>query len=121
MRAEGMPKPSSQHTAHHIEPGKGKLEMLIARTRLHLHLYGIRINDPANGIYLIQKDEDTPHWSMPNSRGHLKYHTHTYEQWIAQKLKPLKNIDVLKTQLQIIGRILQDNEPKNVISVVKKR
>lgn len=115
MRAEGIPKPSSKHTAHHIVPGQGKLPAITNRIRVHIHMHGIRINDPANGVYLLHKDEDTPHWSMPKSRGHLKYHTHDYERWIAQKIGALNNIDLIKTQLQIIGRILQYNEPKNVI------
>lgn len=119
MRAEGQIKPSHKHTAHHIVPGKGKLEMVTAQTRIHLHLHGIRINDPANGVYLIHNDADTPHWSMPNSRGHRKYHTHEYERWVSQKVRTQTNIDYIKTQLQLIGRILQDNEPKNAIPAIK--
>ncbi|RZK24916.1 MAG: hypothetical protein EOO43_06880 [Flavobacterium sp.] len=114
MRAEGQPKPSSKHTAHHIVPGKGKDPIVNVRTRLHLHQHGIGINDPANGVYLVHKDEYTPHWSMPLSRGHKKYHTNLYETWVANRIRPLKNIDAIKTQLQIIGRILQQNEPKDI-------
>ena len=121
MRAEGQTKPSNKHTAHHIVPGKGKLKVLTAQTRIHLHLHGIRINDPANGVYLVHDDSDTPHWSMPKSKGHLTYHTHDYERWVSQKLTPHTNIDIIKTQLQIIGRLLQDNEPKNAIPVIKKK
>ena len=119
MRAEGIPKPSPQHTAHHIVPGKGKLKAVTTNTRLHLHKHGIHITDPANGVYLVCKDADTPHWSMPASRGHLKYHTHEYEQWMAQRVQRLNNMDMLKTQLQIIGRILQSNEPKVAIQAIK--
>lgn len=114
MRAEGIPKPSAKHTAHHIVPGKGKDPIVNVRTRLHLHQYGIGINDPANGVYLVHKDEYTPHWSMPLSRGHKKYHTDLYETWVANRVRSLKNIDAIKTQLQIIGRILQQNEPKDI-------
>lgn len=120
MLAEGQVKPSNKHTAHHKVPGIGKLKALTYQTRLHLHLHGIRINDPANGVYLICIDSDTPHWSMPISKGHLRYHTHQYEVWISQKLTAHTNIDVIKTQLQIIGRILQDNEPKNAVHFIKK-
>lgn len=120
MRAEGVPKPSPLHTAHHIVPGKGKLKAVTARTRLHLHAHGIRINDPANGVYLVHKDRDTPHWSMPNSRGHLKYHTHEYEDWISKRLQRFNHIDVIKTQLQVIGRILQENEPKEAILAIQR-
>lgn len=114
MRAEGIPKPSSKHTAHHIVPGKGKDPVVNGRTRLHLHRFGIGINDPANGVYLLHKDEYTPHWSMPLSRGHRKYHTTFYETWVSNRIRALKNIDAIKTQLQIIGRILQQNEPKDI-------
>ena len=120
MRAEGSVKPTSRHTAHHIVPGTGKLKKITARTRVHLHKYGIRINDPSNGVYLLSVDSDAPHWSMPNSRGHKKYHTEDYERWVSQKIRPLTNIDFIKTQLQIIGRILQDNEPKVAIPTMSK-
>jgi hypothetical protein len=114
MRAEGIPKPSSKHTAHHIVPGRGKDPVINGRTRLHLHRFGIGINDPANGVYLVHDDEFTPHWSMPLSRGHRKYHTKLYETWISNRIRALKDIDFIKTQLQIIGRILQQNEPKDI-------
>lgn len=118
MRAEGMMKPSSKHTAHHIVPGSGKLKKITSEARLHLHRYGIRINDPANGVYLVHIDENTPHWAMPNSKGHRKYHTHDYERWVSQRVRAQTHIDFIKTELQLIGRILQDNAPKNAIPVI---
>lgn len=120
MRAEGTPKPSPQHTAHHIVPGKGKLPRVTSRTRFHLHIHGIRINDPANGVYLVAKDKDTPHWSMPKSTGHLTYHTIQYEQWVNQAVVHLSNIDFIKTKLQIVGRLLQNNESKQAIPKLKQ-
>jgi hypothetical protein len=119
MLAEGKPKPSSKHTAHHIVPGKGKDEVVTARARLHLHRHGIGINDPANGVYLLHKDEYAPHWSMPRSRGHLKYHTLAYESWVLNRIRARKNIDSIKTELQVVGRLLQSNEPKNIPGIVK--
>jgi len=116
MRAEGTPKPSARHTAHHIVPGKGKLKELTADTRYHLHIHGIRINDPANGVYLVSSDKYAPHWSMPLSRGHKKYHLHEYERVLNEKITLLENIDFIKTQLQIIARMLQANEPKEAIN-----
>ena len=56
---------------------------------------------------------------MPNSKGHLKYHTHEYEQWMAQRVQRLNNMDMIKTQLQVIGRILQDNESKTAVKTIK--
>lgn len=115
MRAEAVPKPSPEHTAHHIVPGKGKLKQVTARTRAHLHAFGIRINDPANGVYLLTKDASAPHWLMPHSRGHLKYHTHDYERWISGKVMLQLDIDRIKSQLQEIGRFLQENEPHDIV------
>jgi len=121
MRAEGVAKPSTLHTAHHVVPGKGKLVELTAGTRLHIHLNGIRINDPANGVYLLHKDEYTPHWSMPKSRGHLKYHTHEYEQFLNGRITMLTGKDTIKKNLQVIGRLLQQHEPKTAIPMIKRR
>jgi hypothetical protein len=89
------------------------------RARIHMHVNGIRINDPANGVYLLTKDKYTPHWSMPNSRGHLKYHTSEYEKWVSNKVRGVKGMDYIKTQLQVIGRLLQQNEPKTAIAMMK--
>jgi len=120
MRAESVPKPSSQHTAHHILPGSGRWrKVLVARARSHIHEHGIRINDPANGVYLLTKDKYTPNWTMPKSRGHLRYHTAEYEVWVSQKIRQLHDIDFIKTQLQVIGRLLQHNEPKAAFAKMK--
>lgn len=121
MRAENVPKPTKYHTAHHILPGKGQYEqMAISRARLKMHLQGVRINDPVNGVYLVSKDKNTPHWSMPKSRGHLKYHTADYEKYVSMKVASLNDKAVLKTQLQLIGKILQQNEPKTAISNIAR-
>ena len=117
MRAEAVPKPTRHHTAHHILPGSGRWKKVeTARARTHIHKHGIRINDPANGVYLVAVDDNTPHWSMPGSGGHKKYHTAEYEGWVAQRISRLTHIDFIKTQLQVIGRILQENEPKDAIA-----
>jgi len=118
VRAEGEPKPSPVHTAHHIVPGSGMLKRVNARTRYHLHINGIRINDPANGVYLVSKDEYPPHWSMLNSSGHKKYHLHIYEEYLNRVLTPVLGEDILKTKLQVIGRILQANQPKEAMGKV---
>lgn len=51
MRAVPIPKPSRNHTAHHIVPGKGKTQYAY-RARVRIHLFGVRINDPDNGVWL---------------------------------------------------------------------
>lgn len=120
MRAEGIPKPSKLHTAHHICPGSGQyLKRDIRRARVYMHTKGVRINDPANGVYLLTKDSYTPHYSMPNSRGHLKYHTKEYETLVAQRIIVSQSHDSIKTTLQVIGRILQQNEPKSAFAEMR--
>ncbi|CCU73522.1 AHH domain-containing protein [Thalassolituus oleivorans] len=119
MAAEGIPKPSAEHSAHHICPGKGKIPALTRMTRIRLHTYGVRINDPANGIYLLCKDCSAPHWSMPESRGHRKYHNHDYEYLLWERISAMTNQDQIKTQLQVVGRIMQQNEPKTAIQKMK--
>lgn len=121
MRAEGIPKPSARHTAHHICPGLGKLPDTTRMARDHLHIHGIRINDPANGVYLITRDSDTPHWDISNSRGHRKYHTHGYEELLWKRLAPRHTMDQIKTELQVIGRIIQQNEPKTAFAKMAKK
>ena len=86
LRADGRPKPSYKHTAHHIVPGKGKTE-LAASARIELHLHNIRINDPDNGVWMIRLKEDKGHWSMKKANSHLEIHTHNYERWILTKLE----------------------------------
>lgn len=118
MAAEGIPKPSPKHSAHHICPGKGRLKELTRQTRLRLHTFGVRINDPANGVYLLIYDANAPHWSMPDSRGHKTYHTKDYERLIWERVTPLIGQDEIKTQLQIIGRLMQQHNVKVMIDEV---
>lgn len=115
MAAEGVPKPSAKHSAHHICPGKGKLPELTRQTRVHIHSFGVRINDPANGVYLLTYDASAPHWSMPDSRGHRTYHTHDYERMVWERIIPLMGQDEIKTQLQVIGRLMQQHNVKVMI------
>lgn len=119
MRAEGVPKPSRHHTAHHVLPGSGQYnKRAISRARVHVHIRGIRINDPVNGVYLVSKDKLTPHWSMPGSRGHLKYHTSDYELYVSNKVRGVQGVDQITTTLQVIGRLLQQHEPKDAIAKI---
>ncbi len=108
MRAVPIPKPSGNHTAHHIVPGKGKTKAAV-RARIRIHLYGIRINDPSNGVWLPTYSKHTPHWSMPNSLGHLQYHTENYESWVLKKVRAKSGELPLKQELKMIGMMLQNN------------
>jgi len=108
MAAEGKPRPSSQHTAHHIAPGKGKTKYANL-ARVHLHRFGIRINDPDNGVWLPTYKKYTPHWSMPESKGHLQYHTHGYENWIQRKVRSRRDERLIRMELNMIGALLKTN------------
>lgn len=114
LRADGRPKPSPAHTAHHIVPGKGKTRAA-NRARLHIHLFAIRINDPDNGTWLVRNKKDVPHWSMPKSLSHLQYHTYNYETWIYESLRVSQTEVAVRQRLRLLGRMLQEgNQPKQV-------
>lgn len=114
LRADGRPKPSSLHTAHHIVPGKGKTRAA-NRARLHIHRFAIRINDPDNGTWLVRHKKDVPHWSMPKSLSHLQYHTYNYETWIYESLRVWQSETSVRHRLKLLGRMLQEgNQPKQV-------
>ncbi|AQT61459.1 AHH domain-containing protein [Cellvibrio sp. PSBB023] len=108
MRAVPNPKPSPNHTAHHITPGKGKTKFAY-RARVRMHVLGVRINDPDNGVWLPRFAKHTPHWSMPEALGHLQYHTEGYEKWVADKLQGRSSESALRLELQLIGQRLQEN------------
>lgn len=109
MRSIPIPKPSSVHTAHHIVPGRGKTkDANLARVRMHR--FGVRINDPDNGVWLPRFKSHTPHWSMPDSKGHLQYHTHGYESWVFKKLRSKSSEVFIRQELRLIGQLLQSNK-----------
>lgn len=109
LRADGRPQPSPNHTAHHIIPGKGKTEFA-ARARLNLHMYDIRINDPANGMWLIRRRRDKGHWSMPNANSHSEIHTHNYERWILFHTMSAINEQVLRGNLLKVRLLLESGK-----------
>lgn len=114
LSAHGKPKPSPKHTAHHIIPGKGKTQFA-ADARIEMHLHGIRINDPYNGVWMLRKKEHKPHWSMPNSHAHLEIHTHNYEKWVFNRLILAETKREAEMALDLVGKLLQDgNQPPEV-------
>lgn len=107
LLADGKPKPSPNHSAHHIVPGKGRLqETYIAR--VHMHTRGIRINDPDNGVWLPMHRKHTPHWSMPNAKAHLQYHTKEYEYNIAARIRTKGTEKLVRYELNFIGKLMQE-------------
>jgi S-adenosylmethionine/arginine decarboxylase-like enzyme len=114
MRASGKPMPSSKHTPHHIVLGKGKTNAA-GLARLHIHRYGIRINDPDNAAWLVKDKKDVPHWSMPNAKSHLTIHTHNYETWVLQSIRVGRSEAALRQKLNLLGKMLQHgDQPKHV-------
>ena len=116
MRASRRPRPSSRHTAHHIVPGKGKSKPVppgrrstANMARVRMHMYGVRINDPDNGVWLPTFKADTPTYAMPKSKGHLEYHTINYEDWVYRKLRLKTSEQTIRQELQQIGNMLQNN------------
>lgn len=110
--AVGEARPGGFFDAHHIIPGKGRWqqnEMLAARLNLHLH--GIGINDPFNGVFLPRNKEDKGHWGSPMSPSHKDIHRFNYETWIASNFargnKPkvafLASLRDVKTKLRFGG------------------
>lgn len=49
----------------------------------------------------------------------LYVHTKSYEEHVSLKVRNLTDMDQIKTQLQIIGRMLQQQEPKAAIAKIK--
>lgn len=87
LTAVAEPKPSLDHDAHHIVMGKGRwLASQMMRARLNLHLNGIGINDPINGVWLPRDKASKGHWATPNSPAHKEIHRYNYESWISTRL-----------------------------------
>lgn len=88
LSAVGEAKPTDLHEAHHIIPGEGRFnKAVIIDARLNLHLAGVGINDPHNGIWLINfMRNKTIDWSTPDAPPHRKIHRYNYETWIGATL-----------------------------------
>lgn len=86
LRAVGEPQPSDRHDAHHIIPGKGRWRQKpLITARLNLHLHGVGINDPFNGVWLPRNKEDRGHCATPKAPAHKEIHRFNYETWIVSK------------------------------------
>lgn len=88
LYAVGEPKPTTEHEAHHIISSKGRYNpQAILRARLNLHMAGIGINDPHNGIWLINFAKNKSHdWATKDAPPHRKIHRYNYETWIGGNL-----------------------------------
>lgn len=119
MLANLDPKPGPNHTAHHIVPGKGKTRFANL-ARVHMHSYAIRINDPDNGVWLPTYKKHTPSWAMPESKGHLEYHTEKYEEWLSMKIRMKRSEVFIRTELTTVGKMLRTNTLPPEARAIKK-
>ncbi|MBU2987046.1 AHH domain-containing protein [Saccharophagus degradans] len=107
MVAACKPRPSPNHSAHHIVPGKGKSRFAYL-ARVQIHINGVRINDPDNGVWLPSYKKHIPDWALPNSLSHLEYHTKIYEHKVWNRIRGHREKQ-LRFQLNILGKMLQEN------------
>lgn len=108
LLADGRPKPSSQHSPHHIVPGLGRTRFANL-ARVLLHRIGIRINDPDNGVWLPMYRKFTPHWSMPEAKGHIEYHTNGYERWIYNRIRIRTGEAFIRMELRTVASLMETN------------
>lgn len=115
MRAQGRPKPSPNHTAHHVAPGRGWTENA-NRARVRMHLYGLGINDGDNGAYMLKAKQFKPHhWFAPHAQAHKEIHTQNYELWVWHKIQKANSEADLRLNLRTIGNMLETGaQPKAV-------
>ena len=75
MEAIGSLKPAKEFEAHAIISGGSEY----ARSaRILLARYGIRIDDPVNGVWLPNFKKNVPHVKMPHAAAHRTIHTPQY-------------------------------------------
>ncbi|WKT59940.1 AHH domain-containing protein [Microbulbifer thermotolerans] len=121
MTAAAEPKPSPHHDPHHIIPGKGRwLQSLIVEARLSMHICGIGINDPLNGVWLPRDRRYKGHWATPKAPAHKELHRYKYEEWIAQKFRKSLPVEAFKGELRLVKAMLKGGgyppsivQPKN--------
>ncbi len=93
--AVGEPKPTNLHEAHHIISGKGRFnKSAMIGARLSMHLAGIGINDPHNGVWLINFAKNKKiDWATTDAPPHRKIHRYNYETWIGARLGSIMSED----------------------------
>lgn len=122
LAANGELQPSPRYAPHHIIMGKGQYrQAMMSAARLNLHLHGLGINDPDNGVWLVHKRTDSDlwkvddstndkprHWAEPDAPVHLPIHTFNYETWIFYQFGP-KGIpkDSFMNSLKVVKALLK--------------
>ncbi|MFC6632791.1 AHH domain-containing protein [Microbulbifer taiwanensis] len=107
--AAGEPKPSIDHVAHHIVPGKGRWrQKQLVDIRIQLHMTGVRINDPKNGIWLSDPKNSKGHWATPDSPSHKSIHGTNYEVWLVAQLGRIPAGRVFEAKLRALKSKMKD-------------
>ena len=119
LAAVGEPKPSLDHSAHHIIVGRGRWRArLITRIRLSLHMHGIGINDPVNGVWLPRTKADRGHWATPFSPAHTEIHRFNYETWLITQFQAVgMSAERFSNRLRAIkGQLKNGGYPAQIVS-----
>lgn len=105
MSATGAGKKPPNTATHAIVSGTHELAKA---ARKILAKFKIRIDDPANGVYLPKSENYTPHPRMPDASSHAKIHTVHYYLNITNQLSLANTCDECVLILQAIAKALQD-------------
>ncbi len=122
----GKPKPDDKCHAHAIVAGGDPSAL---KTRALLMVMGIRVDDPANGVWLPGYEKDLPHWAMPNAVAHAWLNHPGYHDWIADIRfggNLIESTDISKGRLVIAilqktALMLQSTRDKVPASAIKKK
>lgn len=120
MAANGDLAPDKNCACHHIVEGKGRTipdpdapkgpriqTQNAIMARVHLHMYGVGINDPDNGVYLPKYMKHTPHWRFPKALPHANIHTFKYEEWVYNTLEPNESEQSVRSALHKLRIMLE--------------
>ncbi len=77
-------------------------------TRLILAKFGIRIDDPDNGVFLPKNNKYIPHIDMPKAVNHASLHSTEYYDDVYRVLSSATSEVECRASLKIISRILQN-------------
>ncbi|WP_210798610.1 AHH domain-containing protein [Pseudoalteromonas ostreae] len=105
MSATGAGKKPPNTATHAIVSGTHELAKA---ARKILAKFKIRIDDPANGVYLPKNGNYIPHPAMPDASNHAKIHTELYYLNITNQLALANTRSECALILQAIATSLQN-------------
>lgn len=119
MAAQGDVAPDDNCSPHHIVMGVGKKEAHpitkkrvptknSLQARAKLHMLGLGINAPENGVWLPKSRTYVPHWAFPRALPHANIHTILYEAYVVRQIGHLEDQQSLKGALRNIASVLHD-------------